>query len=112
PQQFAGFATDIRSDLYSLGVTLWEMLSGKVPFTGSAAELMYRHQHAEPPIEKLRNVPAPVIALLQVLLAKNPNQRFQSSAQLQQALVKVRNAIASGSGLKADELKSTGDEVP
>jgi serine/threonine protein kinase len=112
PEQFAGIATDIRSDLYSLGATLWEMLRGRVPFTGSAAELMYRHQHAEPPIEKLRNVPAPVIALLQVLLAKDPNQRFQSSAQLQQALAKVRNAIASGSGLKADELKSTGDEVP
>jgi serine/threonine protein kinase len=58
PEQFAGIATDIRSDLYSLGDTLWEMLSGKVPFSGSTAELMYQHQHAEPPIERLRNVPA------------------------------------------------------
>jgi len=41
PEQFAGIGTDIRSDLYSLGVTLWEMLSGKLPFQGSAAELMY-----------------------------------------------------------------------
>jgi serine/threonine protein kinase len=40
PEQFAGFGTDIRSDLYSLGVTLWEMLSGKPPFHGSVAELM------------------------------------------------------------------------
>jgi TolB-like protein/Tfp pilus assembly protein PilF len=87
------------------------MLSGKVPFTGSAAELMYQHQHTEPPIEKLRNVSAPVIALLQVLLAKDPNQRFQTPAQLQQAVERVRQAIASGSGLTADELKSAGEPV-
>jgi serine/threonine protein kinase len=106
PEQFAGIATDIRSDLYSLGVTLWEMLSGKVPFSGSAAELMYQHQHAEPPIEKLRNVPAPVIALLQVLLAKDPNQRFQTPGQLQRALTRAKEAIVSGSGLTAGELRS------
>jgi serine/threonine protein kinase len=44
PEQFAGFGTDIRSDLYSLGITLWEMLSGKPPFDGSAAELMDQQQ--------------------------------------------------------------------
>jgi serine/threonine protein kinase len=111
PEQFTGLGTDIRSDLYSLGVTLWEMLSGKLPFSGSAAELMYQHQHAEPPIEKLRNAPAPVITLFQVLLAKDPNQRFQTPAQLQQALAKVRAAIGSGSGLTADGLKSAGEPV-
>jgi serine/threonine protein kinase len=45
PEQFAGIHVDIRSDLYSLGVTLWEMLAGQVPFTGSPAEVMYQHQH-------------------------------------------------------------------
>jgi TolB-like protein len=87
------------------------MLSGKVPFSGSAAELMYQHQHAAQPIEKLRDVPAPVIALLQVLLAKDSNQRFQTPAQLQQALTRVKEAIASGSGLTADELKSADKPV-
>ena len=111
PEQFAGVATDIRSDLYSLGATLWEMLSGKVPFSGSAAELMYQHQHAEPPAEKLKNVPDPVISLLHVLLAKDPNRRFQTPAQFQQALTRVREAIASGSGVTADELKSAGEPV-
>ena len=111
PEQFAGVATDIRSDLYSLGVTLWEMLSGKVPFSGSAAELMYQHQHAEPPIEKLRNIPEPIIALLDVLLAKDPSQRFQSPAQMQKAVARVREAIASGVGLTADELRSAGAQV-
>jgi serine/threonine protein kinase/Flp pilus assembly protein TadD len=111
PEQFAGVATDIRSDLYSLGVTLWQMVSGKLPFGGSVAELMYQHQHAEPPIEKLKNISVPVIALLQVLLTKDPNQRFQSPSQLQQALTKVRRAIHSGSPLTPDELRSVSAEI-
>jgi eukaryotic-like serine/threonine-protein kinase len=46
PEQFAGVQVDIRSDPYSLGVTLWEMLAGQAPFRGSPAEVMYQHQHA------------------------------------------------------------------
>jgi serine/threonine protein kinase/Flp pilus assembly protein TadD len=111
PEQFAGLGTDIRSDLYSLGVSLWEMLSGRPPFQGSAAELMDQHQHSEPPIEILRNVPGPVIALLQVLLAKDPNQRFQTPAQLQRAVTKVKAAVSSGSRLRADELRSVSAEL-
>jgi serine/threonine protein kinase len=111
PEQFAGLGTDICSDLYSLGVTLWEMLSGKPPFVGSAAELMDQHQHAVPPFEKLTNIPEPVISLLQVLLAKDPNQRFQTPAQLQQALMRVREAVSSGSKLTVDELRSAGELV-
>jgi len=111
PEQFAGLGTDIRSDLYSLGVTLWEMLSGKPPFRGSATELMDQHQHAVPPFEKLQDIPGPVMALLQVLLAKDPNQRFQTPGQLLQALTTVRAAIASGVRLKPDELRSVSAEV-
>ena len=106
PEQFAGLGTDIRSDLYSLGITLWEMLVGKLPFQGSAAELMYQHQHAALPTEKLRNHKAPIIALLEVLLAKDPGQRFQSPAELQKALPKVREALVSGSPLSPKELRS------
>jgi serine/threonine protein kinase/Flp pilus assembly protein TadD len=109
PEHFAGLPVDIRSDLYSLGITLWEMLYGNVPFGGSAAELMYQHQHAAPPTEKLIGIPAPVIALLEVLLAKDPNQRFQTPAQLLKALTKVRGAIDSGSQLTADGLRSAGE---
>ncbi|HYZ74771.1 MAG TPA: hypothetical protein VE641_16950, partial [Chthoniobacterales bacterium] len=90
------------------GVTLWEMLSGRPPFRGSAAELMDQHQHTAPPFQKLRDIPGPILALLKVLLAKDPNQRFQSPAQLQQAVAKIRGAIGSGLHLTADELRSAG----
>jgi serine/threonine protein kinase len=45
PEQFAGLGVDIRSDLYSLGVALWEMLTGHAVFRGSPGEVMYQHQH-------------------------------------------------------------------
>src|SRR5271167_2556349 len=52
PEQFGVVGVDIRSDLYSLGVTLWEMVTGHPPFRGSPAELMYQHQHASLPLEE------------------------------------------------------------
>lgn len=105
PEQFAGIAVDIRSDLYSLGITLWEMLSGKLPFRGSAAELMYQRQHAALPIEILKSQPAPVVALLETLLAKNPEQRFWDAAEFQKALSRVREALVCGLPLGAKDLR-------
>ena len=64
PEQFAGVGVDIRSDLYSLGVVLWEMLTGRVPFNGPVAEVMYQHLHTRPPIELLKDTPRPVIVTI------------------------------------------------
>jgi hypothetical protein len=96
PEQFAGVGVDIRSDLYSLGVMLWKIMTGQPPFRGSPAEVMYQHQHASLPIEQLEGVPKPVVDLLEVLLEKDPAQRFQSPAILLQVLSKVITAIEAG----------------
>src|SRR6202035_2648150 len=96
PEQFAGDGVDIRSDLYSLGVTLWEMLIGRTPFRGSSAEVMYQHQHAPLPVEQLSGIPQPVVVLLELLLAKDPVRRFQTPAELLKGMPTVRDAINAG----------------
>ena len=93
PEQVVGVGVDIRSDLYSLGVTLWQMLTGEVPFRGTAAEVMCRHQHASLPLEQLKSVPQPVVVLLKVLLEKDPGGRFKNPAELLKALATVTAAI-------------------
>ena len=78
PEQIVGGEVDIRSDLYSLGVSLWQMLTGEVPFRGSVVQVMAQHQHAALPLEKLQGIPQPVVSLLEVLLSKDPARRFQT----------------------------------
>jgi serine/threonine protein kinase len=84
---------DIRSDLYSLGATLWKMLTGHVMFSGSPAEVMYQHQHAPLPLEKLEAFPQPVVVLIKKLLAKDPAQRFQTPDEFLKAIPKITDAV-------------------
>jgi serine/threonine protein kinase len=96
PEQFGGVGVDIRSDLYSLGMTLWEVVTGDVVFRGSPAEVMYQHQHASLPLEQLEDVPQPVIVLLEALLEKDPARRFQNPTELLKVIPTVTDAIDQG----------------
>ncbi len=107
PEQFAGVGVDIRSDLYSLGATLWQMLSGDLPFRGTPAELMHQHLHATLPIRQLGRVPQPLVALLEVLLEKDPARRFQNPLDLLKATPTVRRAMEAGRILKRQKLRAT-----
>jgi serine/threonine protein kinase len=110
PEQFAGVGVDIRSDLYSLGVTLWQMLTGQTPFRGSPAEVMYQHQHAPLPLEQLIGLPQPIVVLLQVLLEKDPKWRFQSPVELLNVLPRVADAMNAGRSITHQNFRTITDE--
>ncbi|SHG95337.1 trifunctional serine/threonine-protein kinase/ATP-binding protein/sensor histidine kinase [Bradyrhizobium erythrophlei] len=80
---------DSRSDLYSLGVTLYQMLTGGLPFTASdPMEWVHCHiaRKPTPPSERLENVPTPVSAIIMKLLAKTAEERYQTAAGVESDL--------------------------
>jgi serine/threonine protein kinase/formylglycine-generating enzyme required for sulfatase activity len=80
---------DTRSDIYSLGVTLWYLLMAKLPFTGTVGQLLVAHAVKPPPWSELESLPVAVVDLLRRMLAKDPMERPQTPAELQEAIEKV-----------------------
>ena len=105
PEQCAGGEVDIRSDLYALGVMLWEMVTGHGLFRGSPAEVMHQHQHAPLPLDQLEGVPQPVVVLIEVLLEKDPRRRFQTPAELLKVMPTITGAIEGGRTITHQSLR-------
>jgi len=82
PEQLEEGVVDTRSDIYSLGVTLFYMLAGKTPFSGSMAQVMSQHLYRQPPLDLLNDQPPIVMELLASMLAKSPEERPQTAIEL------------------------------
>ncbi len=117
PEQAQGAQPDPRSDLYSLGIVLYEMVAGKPPFAGeNPVSIAYKQVHDLPqPLNQLvADVPRPFEAIVAKLLAKDPNMRYPNAEALRDDLRRYRSgepvlALAAVAGAAAASPPRTGD---
>ncbi|HZA11794.1 Stk1 family PASTA domain-containing Ser/Thr kinase [Mycobacterium sp.] len=97
PEQARGDSVDARSDVYSLGCVLYEILTGEPPFVGdSPVAVAYQHVREDPvpPSQRHDGISPDLDAVVLKALAKNPDNRYQSAAELRADLVKVHSGQA------------------
>ncbi|MEO1990392.1 MAG: protein kinase, partial [Pirellulales bacterium] len=112
PEQAEGREVDTRSDLYSLGATVYHLLSGRPPFGGATliAVAMSHIRDELVPIESLRpDLPEALTSMLGKLLSKQVNQRYQNASELVQDVETVAMAVAGGSRRGDSPLAWDGD---
>ncbi|MFB6705898.1 protein kinase [Streptomyces sp. NPDC056333] len=121
PEQALGRGVDARSDLYSVGIMLFQLLTGRIPFDAdSPLAIAYAHVQEEPvaPSSINRSITPAMDALVARALKKNPNERFPSAAAMQDEITRVLNAggrtgapVIVGGGAPANSGSGVGSAV-
>jgi len=93
PEQLEERDIDIRSDIYSLGATLYYMISGRPPYSGSVAQIMSQHLYKPLPLDPLVGSPSCVVQLVQRMMEKDRANRPQTPAELRQEIVRCIEVI-------------------
>jgi tRNA A-37 threonylcarbamoyl transferase component Bud32/tetratricopeptide (TPR) repeat protein len=96
PEQLEERDIDIRSDIYSLGVTLYYMLTGRPPFSGSVPQIMSQHLYKPVPLEPLQNQPQCVVDLVLKMMDKDREKRPQTPGDLRQEIVACLEQLQVG----------------
>ncbi|HCI80265.1 MAG TPA: hypothetical protein DHW02_11315, partial [Ktedonobacter sp.] len=110
PEMFTGATVDYHADIYALGIILYQMLSGQVPFKGDTFYTLAKMhvQDAPPSLRNLRpDLPPQIDAIVQTALAKSPENRFQSAGALAQSLQHVLTLT-----LKVDSFATAEKTIP
>jgi hypothetical protein len=97
PEQALGRGVDARSDLYSVGIMLFQLVTGRLPFDAdSPLAIAYAHVQEEPPVPSSinRSLPPAVDALIARALRKNPNERFPSAESMRDECLRVAAAVS------------------
>ncbi|WP_435016437.1 serine/threonine-protein kinase [Tundrisphaera sp. TA3] len=111
PEQARGRALDHRSDLYSLGVTFYHMLSGSPPFRAETALALAMKHVSDTPIDlsvHRPDLPIDLTRLVMKLMAKSPDHRYQSAAEMLRDLTRIRETIAVASMTNIPATPGTG----
>lgn len=115
PEQATGSVVEAASDLYSTGVVMYEMLTGRVPFVGDTpvAVAMQHIQDAPPPIADFApETPAAVIAVVMKAMEKNPKNRFQTAREMAEALMLAKNGQLDPASIQPEPVQPAVQQNP